>query len=185
MLGWEVQSFNYTLLHWNFLLFRNNLKTCKCTIIVVRYLHPIIINVCCFSQDIRLTCLWDCTHHTTTAGTRWAYRTLGHMHNIHSFSTRRESSQNSWAMRTKSKIYRSATYFIFYNIMYVCDKQQFPRNSQFSSSYKFVLWTMLFAAVTSALTSPTSPLSDSIKMLVTLMAQDALPEIENPFIKCT
>lgn len=44
---------------------------------------------------------------------------------------------------------------------------------------------MLFAAVTSALTSPAAPLSDSIKMLVTLMAQDALPEIENTFIKCT
>lgn len=54
-----------------------------------------------------------------------------------------------------------------------------------SASYKFVLWTMLFAAVTSALTFPAAPWSDSIKMLVTLMAQDALPEIENPLIKCT
>lgn len=44
---------------------------------------------------------------------------------------------------------------------------------------------MLFAAVTSALASPAAALSDSIKMLVILMTQDALPEIENPFIKCT
>ena len=32
MLGWEVQSFKYTFLHWNFLLFRNNLKTHECRI---------------------------------------------------------------------------------------------------------------------------------------------------------
>lgn len=36
---------------------------------------------------------------------------------------------------------------------------------------------------TSALTSPAAPLSDSVKMLVVLMAQDAKPETENPFIK--
>lgn len=52
------------------------------------------------------------------------------------------------------------------------------------ASNKFVLWTMVFAAVTSALTSAV-PLSYSIKMLVTLMAQDALAWDKNPFIKCT
>lgn len=184
MLGWEVQSFKYTLSHWKFLLFRINLKTCKCTITVVRYLHPIIINVHFFSQDIRLMCLWDCAHHITTEGNRWAYRTLCHMHDIHSLSTWRESSQNSSAKRTKSKIYRSAIYFIFITLCTSVTNSNFLEIHS-SASYKFVLWTMLFAAVTSALTSPAAPLSDSIKMLVTLMAQDALPEIENPFIKCT
>ena len=36
---------------------------------------------------------------------------------------------------------------------------------------------------TSALTSLAAPLSDSVKMLVVLMAQDAQPETENHFIK--
>lgn len=40
-------------------------------------------------------------------------------------------------------------------------------------------------ACTSALAPPAASLSDSVKMLVVLMAQDAQPETENPFIKCS
>lgn len=38
---------------------------------------------------------------------------------------------------------------------------------------------------TSALTSPAAFLSDSVKMMVVQMGQDAQPETENPFTECT
>lgn len=108
---------------------------------MLRYLNPIINNLWCFSQDIRLTCLWDCMHHATavqwclgvaTTGTIWAYSILCHMHNIHSFSIWKESSQTSQAKRIKSKMYSSAISFHFYNILFLCDKHHLPRNSQFN-----------------------------------------------------
>lgn len=57
---------------------------------------------------------------------------LCHMHNIHSFSIWKESSQTSRAKRIKSKMYSSATSFHFYNILFLCDKQHLPRISQFN-----------------------------------------------------
>lgn len=45
--------------------------------------------------------------------------------------------------------------------------------------------TMQVLLCTSALISSAAPLSDSVKVLVVPMAQDAQPETENPFIKCT
>lgn len=139
MLGWEVQSFKYTLLHWNFLLFRNNSKTCECILqwSAIFILLSLICAAFPKTSDWRVCGTVPTTPQQqwsgiVTAGTRWAYRTLCTMHNIHGFSTWRESSQTSWAKRTNHNIYRSAIYFNFYSIMFLCDKQQFPRNSQFS-----------------------------------------------------
>lgn len=53
-------------------------------------------------------------------------------HNIHSFNIWKESSHTSWVKGIKGKMHGSAIPFNCYNILFHCDTQHLPRNSQFN-----------------------------------------------------